>query len=443
MEFSILGLLLFCLGASGSLLRAADEPNLPWYIGIPALLLIYYPATIYWVQRQNSPAAVVIQYAPPAGISPAEMRYVLRGEFDDQGVAAAIVNLAARGLVRFKGVDKDYAVSQTEAVVPLDLPPDELAAYRFMFQLQNRPKSVAEDATTSRMEPSPGSFLLSSFTEQTFILLSAAVKKSLKAHAEPKYFTANIRYIAPAAILSLFLIFVRVQHPAVALMAGAGFTVAVLAVKHPEELFGLRRIDSTGNSAGITAIFLMLCVGALTALNEGSLPFLISLLVVIFLNAFMAPRLRGRTLLGNECVGQIHGYREFLKQAELDKLERMKGPDWKPNEDTAHLAYALALDLGNAWQDYLTHAGYWKNVPATGKSAVQTRKPPALPPLVTPDAWLALALFMLVLAGSIVLLHHVGQATERSPTVGSSESLAAYGAIGVLVLFVVLAIRRR
>src|ERR1700736_3825974 len=81
-----------------SLPRAlAGDPNSIWYLLVPILLAAYYFVALSWVRRSNPPGAVVIQYSPPLNLSPASMRYVLTGEFDEKEVAAAVVHLAARG----------------------------------------------------------------------------------------------------------------------------------------------------------------------------------------------------------------------------------------------------------------------------------------------------------------------------------------------------------
>jgi hypothetical protein len=75
-----------------SLLKAvASDPNFIWYVLIPIFLAVYLLAALSWIRRTNPPGAVVIQYSPPLSLSPAAMRYVLTGEFDQKDVAASIV----------------------------------------------------------------------------------------------------------------------------------------------------------------------------------------------------------------------------------------------------------------------------------------------------------------------------------------------------------------
>jgi hypothetical protein len=407
------------------------------------LLFLYYPIAIFWVRRKDSPASTVIQYSPPADMSPAEMRYVLTGEFDEKGVAAAVVHLAAQGLVRFAGLDDYYAVSRTGVGLPPDLPPDELAVYRAMFNLDQAGSAPFPGRLRTYAELPHDAFLLPPPDQENFVLLAAATKDALKSFTEPKHFTPNIPFIAPAGILSLFLIFVRVQHPGVALFAALIITAGALALKLPDELLAVSGKTNSGNLAGIRVLFVMLCLGVFGALNEGSLLFLISLAVVISVNLFFAPQLRGRTRLCRERTTQIEGYRAFLKEVELDRMERLKSADWKPNENTGYLAYALALDLGHAWDDYLAHSGYWTAAADRKKSPLPPQMVRVRAPLVTLDAWLGFGLIMLLLSGSIVLFLRMTGAPDSSPPGVSGESLAAYFVMAFLLIFVVLAIRSR
>jgi hypothetical protein len=336
----------------------SSEPNLIWYLLVPILLAAYYFAALSWIRRSNPLGAVVIQYSPPLNLSPAAMRYVLTGEFDEKEVAAAVVHLAARGLIRFEGLDQYYSVSRTSAEAPPDLPPEELAVYRVMFNLDGGGTDPFPGRLRTYEELAHQAYLLPPVEDKKFQLLAGAVTKSLKAFTEQKYFTPNFRYIAPAAIISLFLLFLRVQHPAVALLAAVGFTFAALyfdagGPSWPENPAGMAGV------AGVRLVILLFSLIIFAVLKSGSLTYLLSTIATVCIHLYLVPQMRGRTPLGRELLSKIEGYREFLKEVELDRMQRLKMPAWVPTRATECLAYAIALDLGAAWDNYRANSGYW------------------------------------------------------------------------------------
>ena len=52
----------------------------------------------------------------------------------------------------------------------------------------------------------------------------------------------------------------------------------------------------------------------------------------------------------------MEGFRQFLATVELDYLNRMNNPNWTPTLHIDYLAYAIALDLKQAWGDHLVSA---------------------------------------------------------------------------------------
>jgi hypothetical protein len=430
------------IAAGSALSSLASEPNFLWCVSIPIFLALYYCAAIYWVRQTNPHSTLVTQYSPPSGMSPAEMRFVLTGEFDERVVAAAAVHLAARGLVRFQGLDQYYAVCKTSAPLPSDLPADELAVYRTMFNLQDAKPGPFPGRLRTYEELPHDAFLLPPPSEKEFVMLAETIKSALRTSTEQKYFTSNIRFIAPAAMLSLFLVFVRVQGPAVALVASSLITLGMLTVKVPEELIGIRARQNAGNVAGLRILFVMVCLGVFGALGEGSMSLLTSLAVVIALNLFLAPLLRARTTIGMERVQQIEGYREFLKQVEIDRMARMKTPEWVPSPSTEYLAFALALDLGNAWEEYVAHSGCEVLVVQKGKSGVFPKRVRLREPNSAIDAFLASALAMTLISGVSVTFGLATTKTVSAPLV-PVDTIAAGHAIVFIILLLALLFRSR
>ena len=65
---------------------------------------------------------------------------------------------------------------------------------------------------------------------------------------------------------------------------------------------------------------------------------------------------------------QIGGYSEFLTRVEVDRLHRMQHPEWTPGSSTENLAYAVALDLHRAWEDYVANSNFHSGALQSGET---------------------------------------------------------------------------
>ena len=74
-----------------------DNRNLLTALGGFALLLFYY--VLVWRRHGKDPeeGVIVPRYEPPAGFSPASLRYIRQMYYDDKVLTAAVVNLAVKG----------------------------------------------------------------------------------------------------------------------------------------------------------------------------------------------------------------------------------------------------------------------------------------------------------------------------------------------------------
>jgi len=76
----------------------------------------------------------------------------------------------------------------------------------------------------------------------------------------------------------------------------------------------------------------------------------ISYLAMIVINGIFVPLLRTPTAQGQKVLSQIHGYKVFLQETELDRLKALGNiPASMPK--FASLPYAIALDLKEPWGD--------------------------------------------------------------------------------------------
>ena len=85
--------------------------------GAAALGVLVVFAWLYWRWRQvgRDPAAgpMFPRYEPPAGLSPAAVRYISRMGFDSRCFAAGVLGLGARGYLKLDQLGKDFQLQRT------------------------------------------------------------------------------------------------------------------------------------------------------------------------------------------------------------------------------------------------------------------------------------------------------------------------------------------
>lgn len=78
--------------------------NAPFWLALVGffVLLAYYYLIWDKVGRDPPGRVIIPEYQPPAGQSPASMRYILRMSYDDECFAAAVLSLAVKGYLRIQ-----------------------------------------------------------------------------------------------------------------------------------------------------------------------------------------------------------------------------------------------------------------------------------------------------------------------------------------------------
>ena len=112
----------------------ADNRNLLLALG--GLVLLWICEFLIWRRHGRDPAAgpIITRYEPPAGYSPASLRYVNQMYYDDKSMSAAIVNLAVKGYLRINHQDTEHSLTKLEAGTEARaLAPGEQALYDAIF----------------------------------------------------------------------------------------------------------------------------------------------------------------------------------------------------------------------------------------------------------------------------------------------------------------------
>ena len=83
--------------------------------------------------RDPSPGVIMALYEPPANLSPAGMRYLVRMGFDNKTFAAAVLDMAARGFLTISDKEGSYTLTLTGERIMAFSPQDEKQIATILF----------------------------------------------------------------------------------------------------------------------------------------------------------------------------------------------------------------------------------------------------------------------------------------------------------------------
>lgn len=354
-----------------------------WYFLVDGLLILYYIGVYKWLHRKRDAEPIVAQYAPPKDLSPGAMRYLLTGDSDRQTVAAVLLDLAARGLVSITCLDNFYLITKRTDRVPPNLPPEEAAAFSVMFLRPLPPPSINIPHPLRGRAVPKGSFLVHPIAGDNFNSLATNIHSALRATCEKKYFTRNLAYSLPAAVLSILCIVGSTFTGSPAYFMAFFILSGIFFINFTPYIRDLLRGRIRGSQNSMYLVVLLMAFMVWTAMfasesKQYTNLFEITLMSAVLLNIGLPALFRTPKEPGRLALNQIEGHREFLTRAEVDRLHRMQDPQWTPGDTTRNLAYAVALDLHHAWEDYLANSDFHSVVwePSKTKPTLPGMQPP-------------------------------------------------------------------
>jgi uncharacterized membrane protein YgcG len=276
-------------------------------VALLGLLLVIGFGVVRWRQVGRGPprGVVIPRYEPPAGRSPAALRFMRRMGYDDRCFTSDLLHLAVAGQLRIRQ----------------DSPPARTGLARLFAAAKGDEWSLeradADRATGSGLPPAvlTGLFtggqsrlVLHHTNHEVLQAARTAHRKWLERDLQGRYFRLN-----RGSATAMFLLTIAAAGLAVGLAGGRGLPVIIVATA------------------------LMVIVSA------------------AFTRLFKAPTGEGRALLD-----EIEGLELYLTVAERDELAGMAGPGDAPPVDAeryeALLPYAVALDVEDAWTGRFTAA---------------------------------------------------------------------------------------
>jgi len=304
------------------------------------LLLVsgYYLFAWHRVGRDPAPGTIIPLFSPPAGVSPAAVRFVERMAFDDKAFAAAVLDMAVKGyLTIVEDDDNVFTVAKTgngEAAL-----------------------SAGERKAARRLFDGSPSLEFKNTNHRRIGAALKALRRSLSAEFEKIHFLRNFNHFLPGAgltvgvLAALVLSAPRIPDAAfsglwLSIWTGACYFLVTRAVK------ALRGGLSRG---GVGALFFVLPflggeVMGIWLFGESVSPGAAGVfLVIVLVNAVFYHLLRAPTRKGRKLMDEIAGFRMYLETAEKERLGILHPPELTPALYEKFLPFALALDVEHEW----------------------------------------------------------------------------------------------
>jgi hypothetical protein len=312
--------------------------------GIGLLVLIgYYLAAWYKVGRDPEAGPIFPVFSPPDNLSPAAGRYIMKMGFDQKSMAAMLVNMAVKGVLRIEQNGDDYVLQLLDPDDKL-VTPAERAVRKKLFSNGERVELTREN-----------SILLSSAT--------AALRKRLNTDLLNYYFRANRGMLLPGILISLAVFAVVVQNSddragvvfvSVWTLIWSFGAVALLyrAVAGWRRVFAGGRLKEALQASAFAVPFVGgWLVGTGILYSKVSPAGLTTLLAVLGINLLFAWLLKAPTLEGRKIMDQLAGLRMYMATAEKDRLNMLNPPDRTPDLFERLFPWALALDVEQQWSE--------------------------------------------------------------------------------------------
>lgn len=361
-----------CELPEGYFVGAGLDINLLNYIVYLFPIIFLIIAILLWYKFGRDDQVIeTVEFYPPEGFNSLEVGFLYKGEAVNQDVTSLLIYLANKGYIKIVETEEKSLFSKAKGfkIIKLkDYDGDNVNERLFLnglFAMRRLNTSSAENSinqnTTPTLEVTSADLYDKFYITMSNILLNINNKenknKILEKSASSKAKFIIFMIIATYCLITIppVLEYGESSLLVALLFPGIGFTVMFKMLLDPK----LR--NSSGNKlsyASVILFFLIWGLGfgglpwammVLPALQQDSI-YLIGYFVGIFCVLGMVvclTYLPKRTLYGNEILGKIKGFKNFLETAEKDQLEAMvaKNPTYFYNI----LPYTYVLGVSDKW----------------------------------------------------------------------------------------------
>lgn len=334
---------------------ASDAPAFIYaqaWVGLGIVLAYYVVLSVIFRAGTRRPIGVT-QYDPPQGISPAVAANLTENGFYERAFAAALVSLASKGFLEI-GQD-EYRFSLKKLREPSGaLPPEESLILVSLF---------AGRADTYAFDSIEYSRLCETYIEFKDVLEGCVEPELISEHLAFWWVGVACSLMAAVPVAGSIVTlengvsWASVAYFGIWILLGGSCLVAALRVwpvtiheltsylpwdDRPTRPLDLKDLIPVFLSGSALAGFVFLAV-----LSSTEFALLLSALVI--LNAISRHALEAPTRAGRKVLADLRNFREFLSRTDSDRLNRENRPGQTPVTLEKYSAYAVALDVEEAW----------------------------------------------------------------------------------------------
>ncbi|MBN2081822.1 DUF2207 domain-containing protein [bacterium] len=310
-------------------------------IGLVVLLAYYVVA---WVLVGIDPLSegIKVTTEPPAGMSPAAIRFVRNMGSDTATFTAALTNMAVKGnLLIEEDAGGNYILKKTDAATD-NLTPEESAAYTTLFE--------------GRSE-----LLVDQDNHSILSAVQSALRRSLNQQYAGTYFARNTGWVSIGILLTIATgaLLARNSYEPMVLVVLAVIVLVpmILGISAAANMAGGLSAFKVANTPGgwIAGCVIAFIVTVFTIVPLGVVFFLFSPLAALVLlglgvvNSIFVPLMPRYTRRGRRLLDEAEGFKRMLagQLPELPVEQLLKGSD--QNRYLAFLPFVIALGISRQW----------------------------------------------------------------------------------------------
>ena len=309
---------------------------------------VYFLIVWFRVGRDPAKGNIIPLFTPPQGFSPAAVRYLMHMGYDQKAFAAAVVDMALKGYLKIEeDTDGEYTLRRTGIDQHnLDSGEAQLGSYLFtgsdvlkMKDTNHRVINGARTALKQSLDQEINSIYFNTNRSSFFVglgltgLTLAAIALTAP-HWEVWFSLIWLSMWSVACVFLAAMVYRNWQGTGSGHHLHFGKIFTALA----SSLFALPFLAGEIFGLGVFA-------------TTVSVPAVLVLAVLVFLNALFYYLLKAPTLKGRQIMDQVEGFKLYLSVAEKDRLEVLNPPEKTPELFEKYLPYALALDVENEWSE--------------------------------------------------------------------------------------------
>lgn len=365
-----------------------DNRHLAYAVAGILLLAGYYLVCWFRVGRDPKKGVIIPQYDPPAGYSPASMRYIEQMGYDKTCFATAILNLAVKGyltitedddgaytLEKTGNTDVKMAPGESRLVTELFRKDTELPVtdgYTGDIKILRAINTIAVEAMTKANEKRRDSnkrIELKQVNHAKIRKALAAQEVSLKGDYEKIYFNTNKWYFLVGTIISIFVFLLALVLGPVKSSPATIFLLVWLTFWSFGVIMLLKTAwqswrQVTHNKLHIIpaifiSVFAIPFVGAEVFVSWqfallASWSMVVLILIAVAINWLCYELLKAPTRAGRALLDKIEGFRNYIELAEKQDLDYRYSGGRTPVLFESFLPYALALGVEQQWAEHFT-----------------------------------------------------------------------------------------